>query len=175
MIKKIALGVAAVLAIILVLASMQPNDFKVVRSTTIKAPAEKIIPLISDFHRWDTWSPWEKLDPGMQRTHSGAASGKGAIYHWKGNDAVGEGQMEVLDVTPNAVNIKLDFLAPFEAHNKADFMLDTKGDMTTVNWTMSGPANYMTKIMGLFVSMDKMVGPDFERGLAQMKAVAEAK
>ncbi len=175
MIKKIALGVAAIIAIILILASMQPNDFKVVRSASMKAPAEKIHPLISDFHQWDKWSPWEKLDPNLQRTHSGAASGKGAIYHWKGNDKVGEGQMEILDTTPNAVNIKLDFLAPFEGHNKTEFVLDTKGDMTTVTWTMSGPANFLTKIMCLFFSMDKMIGPDFEKGLAQMKAVAEAK
>src|SRR4051812_12932259 len=146
MIKKIAIGVATIIAIILILAAMQPNDFKVVRSTTIKAPPEKIIPLISDFHQWGGWSPWEKMDPAMVRTHSGAAIGKGAVYHWKGNDQVGEGQMEVLNVTPNAVNIKLDFLSPFEAHNLADFTLDTKGDMTTVNWTMSGPANFMTKI-----------------------------
>jgi uncharacterized protein YndB with AHSA1/START domain len=173
MIKKIAIGVAAIIAIILILAAMQPNDFKVVRSTTIKAPPEKIIPLIADFHQWGSWSPWEKLDPAMVRTHSGAASGKGAHYHWKGNDQVGEGHMEVLNVTPNSVNIKLDFLSPFEAHNMADYVLDTKGDMTTVTWTMYGPSNFMTKVMGLFVSMDKMVGPDFEKGLASMKAVAE--
>ncbi len=173
MIKKLAIGIAAAIAIILALASMQPNDFKVIRSTTIKAPADKIIPLISDFHQWGSWSPWEKMDPAMVRTHRGAASGKGAHYHWKGNDQVGEGHMEVLDVTANAVNIKLDFLTPFEAHNMADFMLDTKGDTTTVTWTMSGPANFATKVMGLFVSMDKMVGPDFEKGLASMKAVAE--
>jgi uncharacterized protein YndB with AHSA1/START domain len=173
MIKKIAIGVAAIIAIVLILAAMQPNDFKVIRSTTIKAPPEKIVPLIADFHQWGSWSPWEKLDPAMVRTHSGAASGKGAHYHWKGNDQVGEGHMEVLNVTPNAVNIKLDFLSPFEAHNMADFVLDTKGDSTTVTWTMSGPANFMTKIMCLFTSMDKMVGPDFEKGLASMKAVAE--
>jgi uncharacterized protein YndB with AHSA1/START domain len=173
MIKKIAIGVAAIIAIILILAVMQPNDFKIVRSTTIKAPAEKIVPLISDFHQWGSWSPWEKLDPAMVRTHSGAASGPGAHYHWKGNDQVGEGHMEVLSVAPNAVKIKLDFLSPFEAHNITDFVLDTKGDTTTVTWTMSGPSNFMTKLMGVFVSMDKMVGPDFEKGLASMKAVAE--
>jgi uncharacterized protein YndB with AHSA1/START domain len=173
MIKKIAIGVAAIIAIILILAAMQPNDFKVVRSTTIKAPPEKIIPLIADFHQWGSWSPWEKMDPAMVRTHSGAASGKGAHYHWKGNDQVGEGHMEVLNVTPNTVNIKLDFLSPFEAHNMADYVLDTKGDMTTVTWSMSGPSNFVTKVMGLFVSMDKMIGPDFEKGLASMKAVAE--
>jgi uncharacterized protein YndB with AHSA1/START domain len=173
MIKKIAIGVAAIIAIILILALMQPNDFKIVRSTTIKAPAEKIVPLISDFHQWGSWSPWEKLDPAMVRTHSGAASGQGAHYHWKGNDQVGEGHMEVLNVAPNAVKIKLDFLSPFEAHNITDFVLDTKGDTTTVTWSMSGPSNFMTKLMGVFVSMDKMVGPDFEKGLASMKAVAE--
>ncbi len=173
MIKKIAIGIAAILAIILILAWMQPNEFKVVRSTTIKAAPEKIVPLISDFHQWTSWSPWEKMDPAMVRTHSGAASGKGAQYHWKGNDQVGEGRMEVLNVTPTAVNIKLDFLSPFESSNLTEFVLEPKGDMTTVTWTMTGPALFMTKIMCVFVSMDKMIGPDFEKGLASMKAVAE--
>jgi uncharacterized protein YndB with AHSA1/START domain len=174
MIKNIAIGVAVIIAVILALASMQPNEFTIVRKIDIKAPPEKILPLITDFHQWGGWSPWEKMDPAMQRTHSGAASGKGAVYHWKGNDKVGEGQMEILDVAANKVGIKLDFLSPFEAHNRADFALEPKGDTTTVNWTMTGPSNFMTKLMGVFVSMDKMVGPDFEKGLASMKAVAEA-
>lgn len=173
MIKNIAIGVAVIIAIILGLAAMQPSEFRIVRTIAIKAPPEKIMPLISDFHQWGGWSPWEKMDPTMVRTHSGAPSGKGAIYHWKGNDKVGEGQMEILDVTANKVGIKLDFLSPFEAHNMADFKLDAKGDTTTVSWTMSGPSNFVTKVMGVFVSMDKMVGPDFEKGLANMKAVAE--
>ncbi len=173
MIKNIAIGIAVIIGAILFMAAVQNNEFYVVRSIAIKAPPEKILPLITDFHQWGSWSPWEKMDPAMQRTFSGAPSGKGAIYHWKGNDKVGEGQMEITAVQADLVKIKLDFLKPFEAHNLAVFDVETKGDMTTVNWRMIGPANFLTKLMSVFVSMDKMVGPDFEKGLANMKVVAE--
>lgn len=174
MIKKIAIAVLAIVVIILGLALAQPNSFTVTRSTTIKAPAEKIYPLISDFHNWTSWSPWEHLDPKMVRTYSGPASGTGAIYNWEGNDQVGAGRMEITGAAvPSKIDIKLDFLKPFESNNTCVFTLENKGDNTTVVWTMSGPSAFITKLMGVFVSMDKMVGPDFEKGLASMKAVAE--
>jgi uncharacterized protein YndB with AHSA1/START domain len=176
MIKKIAIVVSVLLGIVLALAMMQPNSFRVTRSIAIKAPPEKLMGMISDFHQWSSWSPWEKLDPGMQRSFSGAASGKGAVYGWVGNDKVGQGRMEVLELNaPNKIVIKLDFIEPIAANDMSEFILDTKGDMTTVSWHMYGPSDFMTKVMGVFVSMDSMVGKDFERGLANMKEVAEAR
>ncbi len=174
MLKKVAIAVALLILIVLGLAAMQPDSYKVQRSATIKAPPEKIIPLISDFHNWASWSPWENLDPAMKRTFSGAAKDKGAVYAWEGNDKVGAGRMEILDVTqPTKVDIKLDFLRPFESHCQTVFTLEPKGDSTTVTWTMSGPSAFITKLMGLFASMDSMVGKDFEAGLASMQSVAE--
>ena len=174
MLKKIAIGLAAIIVIILGFAATKPDTFSVVRTITIKAPAEKIAPLISDFHNWTSWSPWEHLDPTMQRTFSGATAGPGAVYAWTGNDKVGAGRMEITAVTPpSRIEIKLDFLKPFESHNTTDFLLDTKGDTTTVTWNMHGPMPYISKLMTVFMSMDSMIGGDFEKGLAAMKATAE--
>ncbi len=173
MLKKIAIGVVVLVLIVLGLAAMQPDSFRVQRTIAIKAPAEKVLPLISDFHNWTSWSPWEKLDPAMKRTFSGAPKDKGAIYAWEGDDKVGAGRMEITGQAPTKVDIKLDFLKPFESHCQTEFALETKGELTTVSWTMSGPSDFMTKLMGLAVSMDSMIGKDFEAGLANMKAVAE--
>src|SRR6202008_387267 len=136
MLKKIAYIVVAIIAIVLGMAALQPSAFSVSRSITIKAPPEKIVPLISDFHQWASWSPWEHLDPAMVRTFSGAPNGKGAVYGWNGNSEVGEGRMEILDGSPASVDIKLDFMRPMEGHNDCLFTLEPKGDMTTVKWTM---------------------------------------
>ncbi len=173
MFKKIAFGLLAIVVIILALATTKPDTFSVTRATTIKAPPEKIIPLIADFHNWTHWSPWDHLDPGMVRTFEGAPSGKGAVYGWKGNSAVGQGRMEVTDVTPAKVDIKLDFIEPIASSNTAEFLLVPQGETTIVTWVMKGPMPFISKIMNVFVSMEKMIGPDFERGLAQMKAAAE--
>ncbi|MES3023592.1 MAG: SRPBCC family protein [Pseudomonadota bacterium] len=176
MLKKLAIavgGLAAVVAVIFALALMQPDTFTVTRTITIKAPPEKIIGLVTDFNQWKSWSPWEKLDPAMQRTITGAPNGKGSIYEWKGNSDVGAGRMEVLDVQPAAVQIKLDFLDPFESHNQTEFKFDKAGESTTVTWTMTGPMLFASKVMSVFTSMDSMIGKDFEKGLASMKQVAE--
>ncbi|RFP18557.1 MULTISPECIES: SRPBCC family protein [unclassified Duganella] len=173
MLKKIAMGVVILVLVVLGLAAMQPDSFRVQRTIAIKAPPEKILPLISDFHNWTSWSPWEKLDPAMKRTYSGAPRDQGAIYAWEGDDKVGAGRMEITGQAPAKVDIKLDFLKPFESHCQTEFALETKGELTTVSWTMSGPSDFMTKLMGLAVSMDTMIGKDFETGLANMKAVAE--
>ncbi|NGZ85626.1 SRPBCC family protein [Duganella aceris] len=174
MLKKISLAVVVLILIVVALAAMQPDSFRVQRAIAIKAPPEKIMPLISDFHQWPQWSPWEKLDPAMNRVFSGAPKDVGAVYAWNGNKEVGAGRMEITSMTPpNQVGIKLVFLEPFESHCVTDFALDSKGESTTVTWTMSGPSNFMTKVMGLFSSMDKMIGKDFEAGLASMKAAAE--
>ena len=174
MLKTIAIVVVVAIVAILVYAATRPDDFRVQRSTSIKAPPEKIFALINDFHRWDSWSPWEKMDPAMKRTYSGTASGKGAMYAWQGNSKVGEGRMEIADASPpSKVTIKLDFVKPIEGHNTAEFTLLPDGDSTNVTWVMYGPSAYVAKVIGIFVSMDKMIGNDFETGLANMKAVAE--
>lgn len=174
MLKKIVIGAVAIVAIILGLAAMQPDSFSVKRTIAIKAPPEKIFVLVNDFHAWGSWSPWEKLDPNMTRTFSGAQHGQGAIYEWTGNDKVGAGRMEVTEqLVPTRVGIKLDFLKPFKSSNTTVFSLDTRGDTTTVTWDMHGPMAFPSKIMSVFSSMDAMIGKDFERGLANMKAVAE--
>jgi uncharacterized protein YndB with AHSA1/START domain len=173
MFKIIAIIIALIIAAILIYASTKPDDFRLQRSTTIKASPEKISAYLTDFKQWAAWSPWEEKDPAMKRTFSGVVTGKGAVYGWEGNKNVGTGRMEILDVQPQKVTIKLDFLSPFEAHNTAEFTLQPEGDSTKLTWSMFGPANYMSKVMTTVMSMDKMVGPDFEAGLTKLKAAAE--
>lgn len=174
MLKIFAAVVLVSVLAVLALAATKPDTFQVQRSISIQAPPEKIYPLIHDFHRWAEWSPWEALDAAMQRTHSGAPSGTGAVYTWDGNKAVGAGRMEVLGTEPpSRVKIKLDFLRPFEGHNTTDFTLVPQGGATRVTWTMQGPTPFVSKLMQVFVSMDSLIGKDFEAGLAKMKAVAE--
>lgn len=174
MLKKISMALILVIVVILGLALAQPDSFKVQRSATIKAPPAKVMGYLNDFHQWAAWSPWEKLDPNMQRTFEGAASGKGAIYSWNGNDQVGQGRMEIIDNNvPSQLDIKLDFIKPFASSNRAEFTLQPQGDSTVVTWTMTGPSQFVTKVMGVFFSMDKMIGKDFEKGLAQLKEISE--
>jgi uncharacterized protein YndB with AHSA1/START domain len=144
------------------------------RKAVIAAPAEAIFPLIADFHRWTGWSPWENKDPAMKRTFKGPASGAGAVYAWEGNRNVGAGQMEILEAVPSKIVIKLDFIKPFEGHNIAEFVLHPEGSSTEVVWTMRGPSTLMFKVMGLFMDCDKMIGKDFEAGLAGLKRLAAA-
>ena len=174
MIKIIVIVLVVIVAAILGYAATRPDTFSVQRAASIKAPPEKIFPLIDDFHRWTVWSPWEKLDPDMKRTFSGSAAGKGAAYAWQGNSKVGEGRMEILDdPAPSKIVIKLDFIKPFEGHNTATFLLVPKGEVTDVTWTMDGPSPFVSKLIGVFMNMDKMIGNDFEAGLANLKAAAE--
>src|SRR5882672_7437957 len=177
MIKAIAIiGIifAVVLAGILIFAATKPDIFRVQRSTSINAPPEKFFPLINEIDRRGTWSPYEKRDPAMKRSRSGPSSGKGAVYGWEGNSQIGTGRMEIMEaLPPSKIVIKLDFLKPFEAHNTAEFTLEGKGDTTSVTWAMHGPANYISKLMGVFINMDSMIGTDFEAGLANLKTVAE--
>jgi uncharacterized protein YndB with AHSA1/START domain len=148
--------------------------FQVRRTASIKAPPEKIFPLIADFKSWTAWSPYEKKDPAMKRTYGQVTSGKGATYAWAGDRNVGSGSMEILDApAPSRVTIKLDFKTPFEAHNVADFTLQPADGGTSVSWSMQGPTPFFGKILHVFVDVDKMVGRDFEAGLANLKAIAE--
>ena len=173
MLKTIAFVVVLLIAGVLLFALTKPDAFRIERSILIKASPEKVSGYLTDFKQWAAWSPWERKDPAVKRSYSGPASGKGAVYGWEGNKNVGTGRMEILDAQPQKVNIKLDFLAPFEAHNTAEFMLEPQGDSTKLTWTMFGPSNYMSKVMSVVMSMEKMVGPDFEAGLANLKAAAE--
>jgi uncharacterized protein YndB with AHSA1/START domain len=165
--------VVLVVVIILVMAAAKPNTFRLERSTVIKAPPDKIFPFVHDFRRWTAWSPWEKIDADLKRDYGGAANGKGATYGWEGKKA-GVGRMEIIEATPSSrVLIKLDFLKPFEAHNTAEFTFTPQGDGTRVAWAMYGPNIFMSKLMSTFVNIDKIVGKDFEKGLAALKASAE--
>lgn len=167
---------AAIVAAALLAASSRPDTFRITRSGSMKAPPERVFAQIDDFRAWGAWSPWEKIDPNLKRDFSGAARGKGAVYAWEGNKDVGSGRMEILEAVPSSrVSIKLDFLKPFEAHNAAEFQLAAEGGVTTVTWTMTGPSPFFMKVMGLFMDMDKMIGKEFEKGLANLKAVTEAK
>ena len=170
----IAAVLAIAIAIILILAATKPDRFSVQRATTVKAPPEKIFSLINDFHQWGAWSPYENKDPAMKRSYGGAASGEGAVHAWEGNKNVGSGRMEILDSSaPSKIVIKLDFSAPFEAHNTAEFTMLPQGDATNVTWLMHGPLPYIGKIMHVFINMDRMVGKDFEIGLANLKRLTE--
>jgi carbon monoxide dehydrogenase subunit G len=172
--KKVLLIVLVIMVGVLGYAATRPDSMRVERQITINAPAEKIFPLIRDFHNWTAWSPYEKLDPQMKKTFSGPQAGTGAVYEWAGNSDAGQGRMEITDEAgPSHVTIKLDFSAPFEAHNTTDFLLAPQGGSTTVTWAMEGDRNYMMKVMGLFADMDTMIGRDFEAGLANLKTVAE--
>jgi uncharacterized protein YndB with AHSA1/START domain len=174
MIKKILALVGLVVVLILIYAAFKPGDFRVQRSIAIQAPPEKIFPLINDFHQWPSWSPWEKLDPNMKRTLSGPANGTGSVYEWDGNSKAGKGRMEITDSVPSSkIGIKLDFIKPMEGHNTVEFTLQPDGSSTSAIWAMSGPLAYPGKVMSVFVSMDKLIGSDFETGLANMKAAAE--
>jgi len=170
----IAVVLAIAIAAVLVLAATKPDKFSVQRGAIMKTPPERVFSLINDFHQWGTWSPWENKDPAMKRTYSGAESGKGAVYAWDGNKNVGSGRMEILDASsPSKIVIKLDFFKPFEGHNTAEFTMLPQGDATTVTWLMHGPAPFMSKVMQVFMDLDKMIGRDFEAGLANLKTLTE--
>ena len=174
MLKLILIALILLIIIALILAVLKPNTFRIERSINIKAPPEKIFPLIADFHQMNAWSAWEKVDPAMKRSFSGAESGKGAMYAWDGNREIGQGSMEIVEATPSSsVLFKLDFYKPFEAHNMAEFTLTPHGETTTVNHAMFGPSPFISKFMSLVFSMEKMVGSKFEEGLANLKAIAE--
>src|SRR5437899_8563637 len=170
----VAIVIAIAIAIILILAATRPDTFSVQRATTVKATPEKIFSLINDFHQWGSWSPYENKDPAMKRSYSGSEQGKGAVYAWEGNKNVGSGRMEILDASaPSKIVIKLDFFAPFEAHNTAEFTMLPQGDATNVTWLMHGPAPFMSKPMQVFINLGNMIGKDFESGLANLKRLTE--
>ena len=174
MLNILAVVAVVVVAGLLIIAATRPDTLRVQRSATIAAPAGRIFPHIAELRAWGAWSPWEKKDPAMTRTFEGPASGKGAIYAWSGNKNVGSGRMEITEaVPPGRIVIKLDFLTPFEAHHTAEFTLEPQNDATQVLWVMHGPQSFPSRLMGLFMNMDRMIGNDFEAGLASLKALSE--
>ncbi len=174
MLKKILLFLAALVVVFLIVVAFQPADFKVTRSTLISAPASAVFAQVNDFHRWEAWSPWAKMDPNMKTTYAGAPAGTGSIYSWVGNSQVGAGRMTIIESRPHElVRINFEFLKPFAATNLADFTFKPQGGQTLVTWEMSGKKNFVSKAICMFMNMDKMVGGDFEKGLAKMKSLAE--
>jgi uncharacterized protein YndB with AHSA1/START domain len=172
---KITLISLAVVIVVFVVVAIQPKEFRVARSTTMSAPPPAVFAVVNDFHEWQAWNPWGKIDPAMKQTFDGAPSGVGAIYAWAGNKEVGEGRMAIVESRPSErIRVKLEFFKPFAATNTAEFTFKPEGNQTSVTWSMFGEKNFMAKAIHLFMSMDKMIGGQFEKGLADMKAIVEA-
>ena len=175
MIRKILIAVAAIVVLFLGFVATRPSTYGVERSTTVAAPPAVVYAQVADFNRWDAWSPWAKLDPAQKTTFTGEPGAVGSRYEWSGNDKVGKGRMTVKDARPGErVGIDLEFIEPFASRADTDFVFAPDGGGTRVTWVMSGKMGFMEKAMGVFMSMDDMIGKDFEKGLAQLKATAEA-
>jgi len=175
MLTYIVIAIAAIVVVFVIIVATRPADFRVTRTDTISAPAEAVFAQVNDFHKWAAWSPWEKLDPELKRIFEGPSAGPGAIYRWAGNNKVGEGRMTILESHPrDVIRIKLEFLRPFKATNTAEFTFKPQGNQTAVTWSMHGKLNFMSKAFHMFVDFDKIVGGDFEKGLAALKSMAEA-
>lgn len=175
MIVKTLVVIAALVVVLAAIVAMQPAEFRIARTATIAAPAPAVFAQVNDFRNWDAWSPWAKLDPAMKKAYTGAPAGTGAIYTWNGNNEVGEGRTTITESRPNdLVRIKLEFVRPFAATNDVEFTFKPEGERTAVTWSMTGRNNFMAKAVGLVMNMDRMVGGQFDQGLAQLKSVAEA-
>ena len=176
MLKKILLAFAALIAIFLIVVALQPDEYRVSRTAAIAAPAPAVFAQVNDFHAWEAWSPWAKLDPNAKATFEGPKAGQGAVFLWSGNNEVGEGRMTVTESRPDErIRTKLDFVKPMEGTSNVEFTFEPQGATTDVTWTMSGRNNFISKAVCLFMNQDKMLGGYFEKGLASLKAVAEAK
>jgi len=172
----IVLILLAIVVLFIVIVSMRPSSFRVNKSTAISAPPADIFAVVNDFHNWDAWSPWAKLDPTMEQTYEGAPSGTSAIYNWSGRGQVGAGRMTILESKPyELIRIKLEFFRPGRNTNAVEFTFRPEGNQTVVSWDMSGNCGFMIKMIGLFMNMEKMIGKDFEKGLAQLKSLVEGK
>ena len=175
MLKKLLIVFVALVAVFAAIVALQPAEYRVVRTATLSASPAAVFAQVNDFHQWEAWSPWAKLDPAAKNTFEGPPAGVGAVFMWAGNDKVGEGRMTLTESHPNdLIRIKLDFIKPFASTCATEFTFKPEGNQTAVTWTMSGRKNFISKAFCMFMNMDKMVGGDFERGLAQLKSVAEA-
>ena len=175
MLTYLLIGVALAIIVLVVVIATRPDDFRISRSATIPAPAQVVFDQVNDFHKWQAWSPWAKMDPSAKNTYEGAPSGTGAIFRWEGNNKVGQGAMTIMDSHPyDLIRIKLEFLKPFQATNTAEFQFQPSGESTVVTWSMSGKKNFMAKAFVLLMGCDKMVGGQFEQGLANLRAATES-
>jgi hypothetical protein len=175
MLIKILIAIAVIVIVFVVVVAMQPSEFRVARSATMSASQSAVFAQVNDFHKWEAWNPWGKIDPAMKQTYEGAPAGVGAIYTWVGNKNVGEGRMTLTESRPSdLIRIKLEFFKPFAGTNIAEFTFKPAGNQTAVTWSMAGKNNFMAKAIHLFMNMDKMIGGQFETGLAQMKSIVEA-
>ena len=174
MLKISLITVAAIIVLFAIVVALRPGNFRIVRSITVAAPAAVVFEQVNDFHKWRAWSPWENKDPNLKRTYGGPPSGAGAVYEWAGNKEVGEGRMTFVESRPDElIRIRLEFFKPFAATNQAEFAFEPQGDRTRVTWAMTGKNGFAAKAFCMFMDMDKLVGSDFEKGLAAMKTVAE--
>jgi carbon monoxide dehydrogenase subunit G len=174
MIRKTLIALAAIVVVFVAIVAMQPSEYRVARTATIAAPAAAVFSQVNDFHKWEAWSPWANLDPAMRQAYEGAPAGTGAIYTWAGNNEVGEGRMTLTESHPSdRIRIKLEFLKPFAATSVAEFTFKPEGNHTAVTWSMTGNVNFVAKAVHLFMNMDRMIGDNFEKGLARLKSITE--
>ncbi len=175
MVLKILIGVVVIVVVLAVIVALRPSGFRIVRAASISAPPAVVFEQVNDFHKWQAWSPWAKRDPTAKNTFEGAPAGKGSIFSWAGNKEVGEGRMTIAESRPSElIRINLEFFKPFVSTSTAEFTLKPQGDQTLVTWTMDGKNNYVARAACMFMDMDKMIGGDFEKGLADIKAISEA-
>ena len=175
MLKIVFIALAVIIAVLGIVVAIQPAEFAVARSAIMSAPPQVVFAQVDDLRKWEGWNPWQKVDPAMKLTFAGPPTGPGASYSWAGNKDVGEGRLTITERRPNdLVRIKLEFMKPFTATNIATFTFKPEGNQTAVTWSMEGHNNYLAKALHLFMNMDSMVGGQFEKGLADMKKVAEA-
>lgn len=174
MLRKILLGLVAVIVVFLGIVALQPSHYQVTRSAVIAAPAPAVFAQVNDFRKWEAWSPWAKLDPAAKASFDGPPAGKGAIFRWAGNGNVGEGSMTLTESRPSdLVRIRLDFVKPMAGTSLAEFTFKPQGNQTAVTWSMSGEKNFISKAICMFLDQDKMIGGHFEKGLASLKSVVE--
>jgi len=174
MLMKILIALAVIVIVFVVVVALRPSEYRVARTLMISAPAAAVFAQVNDFHKWDAWNPWAKIDPAMKQTYAGAPAGAGAVYTWTGNKEVGEGRMTLAESRPHElIRIDLEFLKPFAATSIAEFTFKPEGNQTVVTWSMAGKVNFVARVIHLFVDMDKMIGANFEQGLADMKSVVE--
>lgn len=176
MLKRIFLAVVAIVALFSIYVALQPSTFRIERSAIVVAPPAQVFAEVNDFHNWEAWSPWAKLDPNAKTTFEGAPSGEGAVFRWAGNKEVGEGSMTVLESKPDErVKIRIDFVKPWQGTNTAEFTFKPDGPRTIVTWAMFGEQGFIERAVCMFMNPDKLVGGQFEKGLASLKTIAEGK
>ena len=174
MFVPILTGLAVLVVLFVIIVALRPSDFRVTRSAAMAAPPEQVFPQVNELRNWEAWNPWGKMDPNCTMTYEGPPAGVGASYSWAGNNKVGQGRNTITESKPNQlVRFQLEFEKPMKATNTAEFTFQPEGDQTIVTWTMSGKNNFVGKAFGLIVDCDKMIGSQFENGLAQMKSLVE--